>query len=85
MLVVLRFKSAPEVPTEKSTTRVVPLDCTKDPHVAVPVAPAVADVIELAVKTPDAAPDANVELKANVANNVFPDTAVSGLVGCVPV
>lgn len=81
---LFKFKSAPEVPTEKSTLRVPP-DVVSVPKVAVPVLPAVAEVIAEAVKTPPDDAGANVAVQAKDASKVLPDNAVSGLVGCVPV
>ena len=80
---VARFRSAPEVPTDMSTMRVPP-EVVNDAHVAVPVFPAVAEVIVEAVKTPPDAPGAKVELNDRVASTVLPDKAVSGVAGCVP-
>lgn len=83
MLVVDRFKSAPDVPTDMSTTRLDP-EVVKDAQVAVAVALAVADVIAEAVSTPADAEGAKVALNGNVAKTVLPDKAVSGVAGCVP-
>ena len=82
--VVDRFKSAPDVPTDISTI-LVPPEVVKVAQVAVPVLPAVAEVIEFAVSTPDEAAGAKVELSASEASKVLPDNAVSGFVGCAPV
>ena len=62
----------------------MPPEVVKVAQVAVAVAEAVADVIALAVNTPPEADGANVADSAKEANRVFPDKAVSGLVGCVP-
>jgi hypothetical protein len=66
---VLRFRSCPEVPhTPVPTT--VPPDVSNAKYPAVPVFPAVPDVIELAVAVPpDEAPNA-VALNVSVASSV---------------
>jgi hypothetical protein len=79
-----KFKSAPEVPTEKSTMR-VPAEVVSVPHVAVPVASAEASVvIAFAVKTPPEAAGAKVADKASSASFTCAPRAVATFVGCVP-
>ena len=53
MVVLTKFKSLEEVPTDPSIIAVVPSDLNILNHVAVPVAIAVAGVIELADIAPD--------------------------------
>jgi hypothetical protein len=82
--VELRFISAPDVPTEPSAITVVPSDFVQRKNVAVPVAAIVTLEIAAAVITPLLEVNAADAGNAIVANNVFPLSAVSGVVGCVP-
>ena len=80
MLVVVKFKSLPDVPTLPSTTAVPPLVVSRN-HVAVPVLLADASVVmALSVNTPAAAAGAAVALKANSASKVVAAPPVAGRV-----
>ena len=78
MLVVVRFRSLPEVPTFPSTIAVPP-EVERRNHVAVPVAFALEScVIALSVRTPAAAPGANVALHVSSARSVVAAPPVAG-------
>ena len=81
METVLRMMSAAEVPTEQSSTIVVPSDLKIRAHDAVPVALAEAsDAIAFNVNTPAEAAGANVALQTNSANTVVIAPPVAGRV-----
>jgi hypothetical protein len=82
----LRLRSAPEVPTDISTTRVVALAMTNAAQPAVPPAAEESDVMVFAVMTPAAAaPNAFVEGQAREATMVLAAvTAVEASAGWVP-
>ena len=81
---LFRLTSQPDVPTEKSNTRVPP-DVTRLPHVAVPVLFALlSSVMALALlEPPDAAANA-VAFSVISASSTWAPSAVSASVGCVP-
>jgi hypothetical protein len=82
ILVVVRFKSDPLVPTLPSRTKVVPSDLTILNHVAVPVLFALESwVIAFSVKTPPLDDGANVALQVSSARSVV---AVPPAAGRVP-
>jgi hypothetical protein len=84
IVVELRLISAPEVPTPKSMTAVVPSCAKARAKVAVPDATAVPLVIAFAVETPDAGAPKLVVEKVSVASTVLPERAVSTVAGLVP-
>jgi len=73
-----------EVPTVQSMTAVPPPEAIRA-QVAVPVLPAVPEVIVLAVATPLTDAPKEVDENVSVAKRVWPERAVSGPAGCVPV
>ena len=80
MVVVERFKSAPEVPTVPSIQK-VPEESTTRNHVAVPEALAEEScVIALAVNTPPEAPGKLGSLKVSSANSVVAAPPAAGFV-----
>jgi hypothetical protein len=82
---IVKSKLPPVAPTLPSKMAVESSLLKQRAKVAVPFATAVPAVMVFAVATPpDDAPNA-VELNVNVTRSVFPLSAVSGFVGCVPV
>jgi hypothetical protein len=82
MLVEFRFRSKPDVaPHVPVPTTVEPPDSTNAKYCAVPVLPAVPDVMVLAVATPEDTVKA-VEPNVRVANTV--PVGVPFKLGCVP-
>jgi len=81
MLTVFKMMSAADVPTEQSSTMVVPSDLKIRAHVAVPVELAEAsDAIAFNVSTPAEAAGANVALQTSSANTVVIAPPVAGRV-----
>ena len=78
MLVVVRFRSEPDVPTFPSTFAVPPEVVMRN-HVAVPVAFALEScVMAFRVRTPAAAPAAKVALQVSSASRVVAAPPVAG-------
>ena len=87
IVVVFKFKSAPEVPTVPVATIVVPLDCNNAKYPAVPVFPAVADPIAFAVAVvtpPDAVAVGNA-VALNVKDASWVPVIAPFTAGCAPV
>jgi hypothetical protein len=86
-LVLFKFKSAPDIPTEPSICATPPDVVSLYQVATVPVpAPAVPVpfAIAFSVNTPPAAAGANVALQVNVAKRICAPMAVSGFAAWVP-